>query len=852
MPANSVTQLEILLGHSGWARALARRLVEDAGDAEDLVQEAYAVALEHSPSRGVPVRAWLARVLRNLARARWRARVRRELREWTAARREAIDPGHEVLERFELQRQLAEELAALEEPFQSALLMRYFDGLAPEEIARRTGENVRTVHSRLHRGLARLRERLLRRSGGDARSWMLALFPLGSGRGDIAGSLLGGWIVNTQLKVAAAVVAVGLLAVTVEYWPVGAPSVPQEQATEVEERALVEQPLPGEDGERATSERTEIATSTEPDVSALEEPTELAHEVAVSGRVVDGSGIPLAGIEIGVRVRHGIQAEPESEPRAVSRADGSFVLRGPEFSGKVTIVSPDWVALFEASVDARATAAEATEVLLVAARALSIAGTVFDESANPIPGAELEYVIPPDLRTRFPGLLDAAPQLQCVARSDLPGDFRMLRVPDAAGGTIRVHRAGFEEQLVAVPDHSRDGMVIVLHSRQDVAFLPGKVVDSAGSPVEDAVVVLGKANARSDTGGAFLLALERAGDSRVIQAVKRGHLPARIECAAGESNDPRAWPEPLVLELGARPLSIGGVVVDADGRPVGRAQVSIVDRTYLGIIEARFGSERIEAPQWIENELCGGLGFGDFVFADEQGHFRLEGLLDRSYTVQAFDPRSLAHALLPAIEAGREDVEIRLACEQTLPTIRGRVVGRSGAPIEGALVLPVRTILRNYRETEPSFGENEVSGQGPYTDEEGRFEIRSLCSDALGLRVTHSTELASVSVRFDEVASLDAVEIVLSLQCHLQVDLEGSSIRANHLRVLDAGGEEMTLVAYHGDVSFASAGFAFAGEKSEAFVVHEDAATLVLLQDQLEVARIPLFLRAGELNVIRP
>lgn len=40
--------------------------------------------------------------------------------------------------------------------------------------------------------------------------------------------------------------------------------------------------------------------------------------------------------------------------------------------------------------------------------------------------------------------------------------------------------------------------------------------------------------------------------------------------------------------------------------------------------------------------------------------------------------------------------------------------------------------------------------------------------------------------------------------------------------------------------------------RSQAVQVSDAAATLVLLRDDVEVKRIPLDLRTGELNVIRP
>lgn len=85
-----------------------------------------------------------------------------------------------------MQRDLVAHVLALDEPYRTAILWRYVEELSPRAIARRQGVPVRTVHTRLERGLARLRDRL-RGSRGGPEAWLgafLALSParLGVGR----------------------------------------------------------------------------------------------------------------------------------------------------------------------------------------------------------------------------------------------------------------------------------------------------------------------------------------------------------------------------------------------------------------------------------------------------------------------------------------------------------------------------------------------------------------------------------------------------------------------------------------------------------------------------------------------
>ena len=168
---------EELLAHAGWMRALARGLVRDDATAEDLVQQAYAVALERPPRDPKALPAWLMRVMRNLAARSFRDESRRERREERVARPEGDDePLGDLVERAELQRAVMEAVLQLEEPFRSTVLLRYFEERSPEEVARRLGVPVATVGTRLHRALEKLRTRLDREQGGRT-AWVAILAP---------------------------------------------------------------------------------------------------------------------------------------------------------------------------------------------------------------------------------------------------------------------------------------------------------------------------------------------------------------------------------------------------------------------------------------------------------------------------------------------------------------------------------------------------------------------------------------------------------------------------------------------------------------------------------------------------
>src|SRR5262245_41822634 len=91
------------------------------------------------------VRAWLFGIMRNLSRMGSRGERRRHHREAEASRQEpATWPPHgespEVaVDLVRARRVLVDVVRGLREPYQRAILLRYYEGLSAADIARRTG-----------------------------------------------------------------------------------------------------------------------------------------------------------------------------------------------------------------------------------------------------------------------------------------------------------------------------------------------------------------------------------------------------------------------------------------------------------------------------------------------------------------------------------------------------------------------------------------------------------------------------------------------------------------------------------------------------------------------------------------
>lgn len=150
---------------------LARRLTGDDDEAEDLVQETFARAMDKRAQfvPGTNLRAWLFRILRNLYVDGWRrakaspVRERLDDEDPAAEGMVAEEPlrGDEELER--LRSVVADDIeAALRQLSVDArtIVLLDLEGFTQEELAEVLGCHVGTVKSRLSRARAKLRELL--------------------------------------------------------------------------------------------------------------------------------------------------------------------------------------------------------------------------------------------------------------------------------------------------------------------------------------------------------------------------------------------------------------------------------------------------------------------------------------------------------------------------------------------------------------------------------------------------------------------------------------------------------------------------------------------------------------------
>ncbi len=140
---------------------LARRILGNAADAEDVAQEAMLRVWTHAP-RWQPLaafRTWLTRIVVNLCLDRKRRAKWVDLE----AAGEIVDPAPGVTdaaEQSERERSLTAAIAELPERQRAAIVLTYTEGMTNAQVAEVLGTSVSAVETLLVRGKQNLRTRL--------------------------------------------------------------------------------------------------------------------------------------------------------------------------------------------------------------------------------------------------------------------------------------------------------------------------------------------------------------------------------------------------------------------------------------------------------------------------------------------------------------------------------------------------------------------------------------------------------------------------------------------------------------------------------------------------------------------
>ena len=162
----------LMLPHLDAAHNLAKWLLRNEQDAQDVVQEAYLRAFKSFAGfHGSNGRAWLLTIVRNTSYTLLKKNRAVDLtttfdEEIHAAGYESVSPAT-ILEHSEDAELIREAMEGLPSEFREILTLRYQEGLSYKEIADIAQIPPGTVMSRLARARAKLRECLVVRIGKE-------------------------------------------------------------------------------------------------------------------------------------------------------------------------------------------------------------------------------------------------------------------------------------------------------------------------------------------------------------------------------------------------------------------------------------------------------------------------------------------------------------------------------------------------------------------------------------------------------------------------------------------------------------------------------------------------------------
>ncbi len=522
--------METLLAERAWMMRIATTLVGH-GAADDLVQDTFQAALRSPPSPGREVRPWLASVLRNRARTRWRGDRRRDDRERAANDPLASESPQDQLAQVQIQTRLCEAVRDLDEPFRHTLFAHYFQDKSLAEIARDEGIAEGTVRWRHHEGVARVRKALDRAPGGRA-AWLSGLAPLATSaapRGAALGKVL---LVKTLVKlfVVAALVAATLLLVLQRDTPARTPA-------------------PSTRTESVHYQRVGLATGSVHERAARD----AVGSLRLEGQVVDEDRNPVAGVSVTLDL--------VPPPSTTTEADGSFHFdRLAPGTYRLSASAGD---LVSGSVGT-SLSATSDPVLIQMFGGGAIEVTVVDEAGRPIALA----------RTRVDA--KSAP----VATTDEHG-VSVIRPVPRGDAKVSVEADGFGPTSLTTSAGGAHSLAHLTAVLVRGAAQAGRVVDETGAPIAGVTVTAYLANrsaqswqtdVRSDDHGRFEFPALAPGEywwAAYDGVHRRTSITTLVTARRSET------PVTIVMRTGSE---LSGRVVDDRGRPVASATV----RVYAG------------------------------------------------------------------------------------------------------------------------------------------------------------------------------------------------------------------------------------------------------------------------------
>jgi RNA polymerase sigma factor (sigma-70 family) len=714
---------ELVRRHGPMVLGVCRRLLGGA-DADDAFQATFVVLFRRARSleRRGSLAGFLYTVAYHVALRARAASARRRSQERQVVDMPRADCRTEEVWR-DLQPVLDDELNRLPDKYREPVLLCYVQGKTNEEAARLLRLPVGTVKSRLSRARDLLKGRLSRRGVTLATGVLAAvlaerasaavpnrllattihttlLLAAGPAAGPAApavalaeGALKA--MFATRFKIASSVLlAVGVFAVAVGVGLGTRTALAQRQ----DEAAPQAAPTPAGAKEQP------------PRAGQVPAPAEEKKEIAITGRVLDAAGKPVAGAEVAVAIREVLSFSTwerdvidrtEVMARTTSDADGRYRLTARQLPpvtrrGVRVLARAPGHGIAWARIDPDATQAEADVRLTAEGR---VAGKIFDLEGAPLAGLTVtatRLTRKTDSRETLP-LADGT----LTATTDEQGRFAFRGLgPDlTAHLEINDLRCAPKELDVDTGDKEAARLVLGLVPAQ---VIEGRVVaEDTGKPVPNARLdinsyrkseegyttgggaVLGKADAQ----GRFKMSIY-PGDTGFVMAIPPAGQPYLVNSTHFD------WPRGTVkqevdVKLPRGVLLHGKVTESPSGKPVAGASVEfqaprsdVVKRKHAGgwrgrALTAADGSYVLAVPPEPVHVL---------VTAPTPDYFAEPvGSADLELARPGGDPFYYHAAAALDLKEGEEPKDLSFTIRRGV-TLRGTLVGPDGKPVERAVL----------------------------------------------------------------------------------------------------------------------------------------------------------------------
>ncbi|MEM1448315.1 MAG: RNA polymerase sigma factor [Planctomycetota bacterium] len=798
-------RIDALLAHSDWIDRLARKLVTDPNEADEVVQEAWLRALAAPPSDDENLRGWLVRVVRRVLSRRRRAAMRRSDHEGRTPERRGPKTPDEVAVEVALQRELSDAVLGLPDAYRDVMLLRYFEDLPPRRIAERLDVPVNTVRSRLQRGTAALRTQL-DETHGSRRSWALALVPLASRAaiGEGAATLLGLGVAGT---VGATVVIGGVLVL------VRAGDGSAERAPDYHSVAAVDATEDDADGELAAPDEgaRRRAVPEEPAVETPEREPEPAAPRGIRGTVLEPDGIPAPGVRMRRQSRHVVRWQSGDRgwingpggSRKISAADetraredaafarrlleglphqrewratvldapipgrdvrsdlaGAFAFAATDEgveSGSIEVADPGWLGLARGE---RTDELGETDTVWIASRAHRIEGRVRASDGAPIERGVVRLDVDVDAAlARLPVEFTATDRLRGGGGQNIDGGRFLVRsAPVDVRAVLTVTAPGFRARSVPVPRVLPDPFEVVLEPLDEVERwrIGGRIVDRGGLAAAGVTVAVGESRTTTDSRGSYDLELDRVAAGDDLIAVGAGGAHIRRDLGRGLLDGTVSDRIDLVLD-------------DADGVVTGHLDAPAAERTAWRV--------DLDDPTLLEFSFSSvekrAMGRGDHVAVEADGSFRVAGLFDREYTLRLWRPGTGHVQIVRGVRPGDA---IEVDADEGLRAVTGVVAEGAGA-----------TVAVAHRTFVTADGGGGLFDAGPPAscDDQGRFALEAVPREGALLRVT----LVSDESYLVPVELVEDGQVELTMPQTSLMEVRSGYLESSHTaHVEDAGG----------------------------------------------------------------